>query len=415
MKNTQGHLAITNLLGFHKMLIDDYNRTFLYRKAIMRTVRNGDVVIDIGTGTGVLALFACHAGAKRVYAVEREDTIALARELVRENGLDKKVIFIKSNIDTLNIKEKADVIISELISNFGVGQSILKILTDGRNIFLKDRSKIIPATLEMHLVPVEEGGLYKEISFLNNKEYIEKYNIDFLCFQKMAVNNIYFGDFRPQNFLARCKKIYDIDFRHNNTKNQGIINNRIQFRVSRRGVFHGFCGFFRSCLAPGVWLTNKPIAHFSAWTNVFFPLEEPVYVNARDRIKVTLAAFESQWKTLYKWKTSITPAETDKHLSSIREFDQNNLIGEPVSLDTLLGVSDDYIPDLSEKGKKMASLLNLCNGKMTLRDIAKKFNKARVRKNKNPLETSEDIRYMLRNYYASGLLEYLTAKERLHI
>lgn len=43
------------------------------------------VVLDVGTGSGILAIFAAKAGAKKVYAVEATDMAKHARKLVEHN------------------------------------------------------------------------------------------------------------------------------------------------------------------------------------------------------------------------------------------------------------------------------------------------------------------------------------------
>jgi protein arginine N-methyltransferase 1 len=60
------------------MLVDD-DRCLDCMRAILQTVRPGHIVLDISSGTGILALFACPAGARRVYAVEQDSVIEVAR------------------------------------------------------------------------------------------------------------------------------------------------------------------------------------------------------------------------------------------------------------------------------------------------------------------------------------------------
>jgi predicted RNA methylase len=51
-------------------MLRDQRRTKSFLEAVRNVVSPGDVVIDIGTGTGILAAAAAQAGARHVYAVE---------------------------------------------------------------------------------------------------------------------------------------------------------------------------------------------------------------------------------------------------------------------------------------------------------------------------------------------------------
>ena len=102
----------------HKALIADAIRTTAYQKAIFETVKDGDIVVDLGTGTGILACFACQSGAKKVYAIEKKKIIELAKEVARANNLEEKIVFVGDASTEVTLPEKADVLISELIGTF---------------------------------------------------------------------------------------------------------------------------------------------------------------------------------------------------------------------------------------------------------------------------------------------------------
>ena len=102
------------------MLLDE-NRVSLYRQAIYETVKSGDVVIDVGSGSGILAVFAARAGAKKVYAIERTEMAELLQENIEANGL-ADVIEVK-RVDVLSLTKKdfpmlPNVVIGEMLGNF---------------------------------------------------------------------------------------------------------------------------------------------------------------------------------------------------------------------------------------------------------------------------------------------------------
>ena len=82
-------------LAHQQNMLQDTTRTGAYYNAICDQARaanfHGKVVMDVGTGTGILAMFAAKAGAKKVYAVEASAIASTAKELVKANGLDQVV------------------------------------------------------------------------------------------------------------------------------------------------------------------------------------------------------------------------------------------------------------------------------------------------------------------------------------
>jgi tRNA G37 N-methylase Trm5 len=78
-------------------MINDRPRNHFYRQALERAVKKGDTVLEIGTGSGLLAMLAARAGPEHVYAVEANGNMAeLAEQLIKSNGLDSKITVINA-------------------------------------------------------------------------------------------------------------------------------------------------------------------------------------------------------------------------------------------------------------------------------------------------------------------------------
>jgi protein arginine N-methyltransferase 1 len=97
-------------------MIKDEVRTRAYMNAIEqnRHLFRGKVVLDIGCGTGILAMFAARAGAKQVIGIECSGIIDTAKLIVEANGFGEKIILLKGKVEEIELPvAKVDIIISE--------------------------------------------------------------------------------------------------------------------------------------------------------------------------------------------------------------------------------------------------------------------------------------------------------------
>ena len=99
--------------------------------AIHRNVQAGDVVLDLGTGTGLLALMASRAGASKVYAVEHSDFIDVAREIAAHNGFTN-IEFVRANSRDFTPPEPIDVVLHEQMGDELFNENMLENVLDLR-------------------------------------------------------------------------------------------------------------------------------------------------------------------------------------------------------------------------------------------------------------------------------------------
>lgn len=102
--------------GVFNCLIDE-ERTLAFAAAIQNTVCPGDIVVDMGTGSGVLAMLAATAGAKRVYAVESDErNLRTLEATIAANGLADSIRIIAGDVTEIELPEPVDVIIGEMVA-----------------------------------------------------------------------------------------------------------------------------------------------------------------------------------------------------------------------------------------------------------------------------------------------------------
>jgi type II protein arginine methyltransferase len=136
--------------GWHIVIVQDEVRNAAYDKALRRAIRPNSRVLEIGAGTGVLAMMAARAGATQVVSCEMNPAVAAkAREIVARNGYADRVRIIAKHSDTLDAKTdmggRADVLVSEIISNNLLGEDVLSAHERALRDLLKPEAKVIPA------------------------------------------------------------------------------------------------------------------------------------------------------------------------------------------------------------------------------------------------------------------------------
>ncbi len=271
-----------NTLEYHRSMIMDEGRTESFRKAIFETVRTGDIVVDIGTGTGILALFACQAGASKVYAIEHGDIINLAKEICSDNGFADRVVFLNNQVAKVNLPERADVLITETIGNFGLDEGILSWAIDARKRFLKDKARIIPLEVTPFLAAVESPEFYQNtVGWTGNN-----YGIDFRAVRAFSANNKYVKNLDKARLLSDgtslgsfCLDSIDKDY----------INQTISCQIKRDGILGGLGGWFKSSLTKNIQITNSIPNTAPNWDHVFFPVTQALDVRKGDLINVSIA------------------------------------------------------------------------------------------------------------------------------
>lgn len=266
------------------MLADEV-RMRRYREAITRTVRPGDVVADLGTGLGVLALMAAQAGAQRVYAIDnRPALISITRRIVEVNAAADRVRVVEGDVRVVEIEEPVDVIVNELIGDFGTDEGIVECVKAFAGRHLKPDGRIVPSRLRTFLVPAQYGDEFRGVW---RRDYC---GLDLRPAGEVVCQPepLMYGLRERPRELARPALLDDAVFSREMPDRCTVLRRR--FTIQAAGILQGFVGYFEATLAEGIELTNYPCYVSCHWQNWNWPVSPPRLVEPGQRIEVTLDA-----------------------------------------------------------------------------------------------------------------------------
>uniref|UniRef100_A0A8C2D5U6 type I protein arginine methyltransferase n=1 Tax=Cyprinus carpio TaxID=7962 RepID=A0A8C2D5U6_CYPCA len=125
--------------GIHEEMLKDEVRTLTYRNSMFHNKHlfKDKVVLDVGSGTGILCMFAAKAGAKKVIGIECSSISDYAVKIVKANKLDHIVTIIKGKVEEVELPvEKVDIIISEWMGYCLFYESMLNTVIYARDKWL---------------------------------------------------------------------------------------------------------------------------------------------------------------------------------------------------------------------------------------------------------------------------------------
>src|SRR3981189_2146026 len=151
-------------LGHFGDMIGDSVRFKGYAKPISHTVRAAAVVAEIVWGPGVFALLACQAGAKRVYAIETEDVIEVARQIAAANGFADRIQFFQDDSRKVELPERVNAIISDIRGVLPLFDGALASQQDARRRFLAPNGVMIPRRDILKAAIIEAEKAYSRLT-----------------------------------------------------------------------------------------------------------------------------------------------------------------------------------------------------------------------------------------------------------
>ena len=301
---------------FHELMLRDHIRMTAYEAAIKERVKPGMAVLDLGTGTGILALWALQAGARKVYSIDvNPNRIPQALGRIENAGYKDQFQIYNALSYNVALPERVDVVVSETLGNLGDNEDMCRILNDAYTRFLKPRGFMLPSKVTTSLVPVSSECAHTQIAMKRFKGINYSYKLNDLLHKLKISNqfNLYYDAILPKStYLSIPQSVRTFYFNGRDAPEYQIKRN---FQIIQPGKFTGFKGSFSADLSERVDLDisgddiSKRITS-DCWKHCYLPIENTIDVQRGDDISLTYGRMypsmpESIFRQIYFWEGKI--------------------------------------------------------------------------------------------------------------
>ncbi|CRH00750.1 protein arginine N-methyltransferase 5, putative [Plasmodium relictum] len=274
------------------------------------------IIFVVGAGRGPLVDSALLALEKnkitnfQIYAIEKNYSAFLVLENRSLNDKWKNVKVIHSDMRYLNINEKADLIVSELLGSFGDNELFPECL-DGVQKYLKDDGISIPKNCLSYIEPISCSHLYHKItqnSFTGNNEIFYVVNLYSYCKISEGSKECFYFE------------VPTINIKEDNTHNNRYKN--INFKIKMDSYLHGFLCYFKSQLYDDIYISIEPDSHtinLHSWYPLFIPLNKIIFLKKNQNLSLSIWRLTDNHKIWYEWCIN-EPTTTHIHNFNARYF-----------------------------------------------------------------------------------------------
>jgi precorrin-6B methylase 2 len=306
-----------DLLEIHKMMLSDSIRTSGYCKAIASLVSEETVVLDLGSGTGLLSIASAMAGAKKTIAIERSKIARVSKKIISDNGLTEQIDVFEQDSTNLELPYKVDVIVSEWMGVHVFQENMLFDFLEIRDKFLNQGGFLIPNKVSLFIAPV--------ISETISKREITPWEspIDGISFKEIArlsMNDVYIDCVRAVNLASKGKCVCELDL-YKIQKNQlGKIKMSEEFSFEHPQKINAICGWFNAQLTEKIVLKTGPKDAPTHWKQTIYPVYPVVDVSAGETIVIKIIAEPQNGFTHFTWSVSVKGKDVEREYSTKNNY-----------------------------------------------------------------------------------------------
>jgi protein arginine N-methyltransferase 1 len=270
--------------AIYHVLAQDKRRNALFAGAVARAVRPGTTVLEIGCGPDLLwTLAAADAGAGRVYAVESIPASArLAAQAAAARG-DGSIRVVTGNSTEVELPERAEVCIAEIVGCIGGSEGIAAVLADARERHLTPAAAVIPAAVRTRAAAVSLTDLAGG-DITMPAEFAPYVHAVWTAAGGPFDLRLYVGGAGPAALMSTASTFEDLDLTGQSCTQGGDL----RLRITRPGRIDGLLAWIELTVGPDDLVLNS-LSEDTNWLPVYIPFaQEPLEVGAGDSLDLNV-------------------------------------------------------------------------------------------------------------------------------
>lgn len=279
-------------------MLEDVVRTTSYDQALKEVVTPDSHVLDFGTGTGVLAIFAARHGARLVDAIDRSTFLRHARQIARDSG-HPEIRFHHADQNTFTMDGKVDVLVSEWMGHFLFFEAMMTPLLELRNKFLHESGVMIPARVSMKAALLTDEAFHDERAFFLGNPY----GIDFSCIATQPLKQIRRVRVEHDQIDPNLFDLGTLDMKTVAEQPKKLTGTN---RPRQAALAYGLIAWFDTDLTEKVRFGTGPFDAPTHWDQLFFPFPEPFAVYPDRDLNVTICPPQQPEAEDPAWSWSMT-------------------------------------------------------------------------------------------------------------